>query len=111
MFNVDNFSQFDVKWIIFSQFLPGAFSQHCWKKPCRIKALIRQSCGVPGQEKYLIVSILDLYLPLYFELTNMLDPVFLNKKIFMFFLYISPSKIMQTFLVKGPVFLNKIGRG
>ena len=25
---------FGVKWIIFSQFWPGAFSQICWKKPC-----------------------------------------------------------------------------
>ena len=25
---------FDVKSIIFFQFLPGAFSQNCWKKPC-----------------------------------------------------------------------------
>ena len=47
--------------------------------------------GVPGQEKDLIVSIPDLYLPLYLELTNMLGHVFLNKKIFMLFLYINLS--------------------
>ena len=25
---------FDVNLIVFSQFLPGAFSQNCWEKPC-----------------------------------------------------------------------------
>ena len=30
---VVNFTHFDVKSIIFSQFLPGAFPQNCWKNP------------------------------------------------------------------------------
>ena len=34
---------FDVKSIIFFQFLPGAFSQNCWKRPCNFFLLLLSS--------------------------------------------------------------------